>query len=220
MDAALSELRAGKPFPEVVAGFLAAAAEEMPSPAWEALGATDLAADVKSATTWLARQFQERWPPPDLSGLRFGLYPVRGPRPGRVELVLALSGGSRYPDADWLSDLPWDPVGYAPTPGLRSLLPLAADAADDVRAVVREPLALVYAVGLVAATFDAVEVAGVVGDRPQLGVVAGFPDGDLVVVGVLTAGGLDRAMERVPRPAPPEEPPAAEQPPAGGPAAG
>ena len=204
MDAGLQALRAGKPFAEIFAEVLALAAEELPSPAWDALAATDVGADVEKATGWLLRQLEERWPPDDLSALRFGLHPVRGPRPGRVELVVALSGGPGFPDPSWLANQTWDPVGYAPTQGLRSLLPLAAEASEDVRAVVREPLALVYVAALAAATLDAVDPSRILGDRPQLGVAAGFVDGELVLIGILTAGGLERTVERIAGPVPAE----------------
>ena len=209
VDTALEALRAGASFADAYAQVLARAAEQVPSPAWEALGAVDVATDVERATGWLVRQLEERWPPPELSGLRFGLYPVRGPRPGRTELVLAVSGGARFPEAGWEADQPWDPVGYAPTPGLRSLLPLAAEERDEVRAVVGGAVALVYAVGLVVAAIDGADASRVLGNRPHLGVAAGFPDGDLVLVGVVTPAGLDRSsMDRMVRPEPhPSTPP-------------
>lgn len=208
VDHAVRELRDGRSFPDVLASVLAEAADDLPSPAWEALAATDVAADVERAAGWLVRQLEERWPPADLSALRFGLFPVRGPRPGRTELVVALSGGPHFPDPAWLFDQTWDPVGYAPTPGLRALLPTVADEGDEVRGVVGRGLALAYVVGLVAGAVDAVDAARLLGSRPQLGVAAGFPGDEMILVGVLTAAGLDRTtMARIDQPQPDAPPP-------------
>ena len=205
IDAVVAALAAGKPFADVVAEAVAMAEAEAPSEAWDAITALDTAADVASASPWLARQFETRPMPDDITGLWFGLYQVRGSVPGRFEAVVNLSGGTGYPDPAWPSGRTWETAGYAPAAGLRALLPLTADTPSEVRAVSTGPVVLAYSLALVAALVDTLDPAATLGGREQLGVVVGEPEGESVVLGVLTAGGLDRTKAaRVERPAPAE----------------
>lgn len=214
VEAAVASVREGKPFADVVAEALGSAAEAAPSPVWEELGGVDTAADVAKAAPWLARQFQDRPPPDDLSGLWFSINLVRGAVPGRNEAVVALSGGPGYPEEGWLAKQTWDAAGYAPAAGLRRLLPSVAAESAEVRALVSGPVVFAYALGLAVALLDAVDAAAALGARERLGVAVGVPDGDTVHLGELTAAGLDRSqarLEAAPEPEPePEETPAPE----------
>lgn len=192
LDAALASIRAGSPLPEVLGDVVSVAATEAPSPTWEDILATDMAADVSKATPWFVRQFEERPPPDDLAGIWFGMYVVRGNSPGRTEAVAALSGGPGFPAAGWLADQDWEAAGYVPAPGLRALMPLAAADDPELRAIVAGPVVFAYTLGLVADIVEA-GVAAALGGRPQLGVAVGVPDGETIVLGVLTPGGLDRS---------------------------
>ena len=163
------------------------------------------------ASPWLARQFELRPMADDITGLWFGLYQVRGAVPGKLEAVVNLSGGTGFPDPAWPSGRTWETAGYAPAPGLRSILPLTAEEAPETRALVAGPVVFAYSLGLVAALVDALDPAAALGAKHQLGVVIGDPEGESVVLGVLTAGGLDRSgVARVERPAPAPEAAAAE----------
>lgn len=193
VDEATALVRAGEPFQAVFDRVVALAAEEQPSPVWEAIGAVDVAVDVDGTTAWLLRQFEARPPPDDLSALWLGLYEVRGPGPGRTEVFTAVSGGPGFPDPDWLAGRDWEPPGYAPAPGLRSLLPLAVAGGPEVTELVRSAVVLTYALGLTAAALDAVDPALVLAGRPALGVATGFSDGNVALVGILSATGLDRS---------------------------
>lgn len=193
LDAALASTRAGKPFADVVGEVIGLAAAEQPSPVWDALAATDTAADVAGARPWLVRQFEERPTPGDLASLWFGLYVVRSSSPGRLDAMVGLSGGPGLPEPGWTSSRSWDAAGYAPAPGLRALLALAVDEESEVRATVPGPIVFAYSLGLVAAVLDAGPAAQVLGDHPQLQVIVGVPDGATVELGVLTADGFDRS---------------------------
>ena len=203
LHATLAAVKAGKPFADVVGEVLGLAAAERPSPAWDTLAATDTAADVAKAIPWLLRQFEERPLPDDLSWLWFGLYVVRSSSPGRLDAMVGLSGGAALPEPGWTSNRTWDAAGYAPAPGLRAVLPLASAEDADVRAVVAGPVVFAYSLALVAAMLDGAGAAQVLGARPQLEVVVGVPDGETVVLGVLTPDGLDRSgLHRVEATAP------------------
>ena len=206
LDAAVAAVAAGKALADVVGEATSLASAGAASEAWDAIAAVDSAADVASASPWLARQFETRPMPDDITGLWFGLYQVRGSAPGRFEAFVNLSGGTGYPDPAWPTGRTWETAGYAPAPGLRSILPLTADTPPEVRAVAG-PVVFAYSLALVAALVDTLDPAGALGAKDQLGVVVGEPEGESVVLGVLTAGGLDRSgTARVERPAPDEEP--------------
>lgn len=193
--AALEPVRAGDSFRAAFDAAIAAGAEELPSPAWEAVAAADVDADVAASTPWLLRQIENRPPPDDMTAVWFGLHEVRGSGPGRVETFVAVNGGSGFPDPDWLTARSWDPPGYAPTPGLRSLLPATVDADPAVRQAVRTGLVLAYGVGFAAAVIESVDPAQLLGGRAHLEVTTGFADGDVLLVGRLTPSGLDRTAQ-------------------------
>lgn len=204
LDAALASIRAGKPFADVFGEVLGLAGTEMPSPAWDALAATDTATDVAKGTAWVQRQFEERPQPDDMTWLWFGLYMVRSASPGRLDAMVGLSGGPAIPEPDWTITRSWDAAGYAPGPGLRALLSLAAGEEPDLRAVVAGPVVFAYSLALVAAILDCVGVQLLDG-RPQLGVVVGVPGGQTVELGLLTPAGLDRSGVRRLEPAGPAD---------------
>lgn len=193
LDAAVASVRAGRPLADVLAEAVALGAAEAPGDAWEAIAAVDTGADLGKAVPWFVRQFEDRPPSDDVSGIWFGMYVVRGNSPGRTEAATALSGGPGFPEAGWLGTQPWEPPGYVPAPGLRSLMPLAAGEGPDLRAVVAGPVVFAYTLGLVADIVDA-GGPGVLGTRSQLGVVVGPPDAETVVLGLLTPAGFDRSQ--------------------------
>lgn len=212
LDAAVAAVAAGKPLADVVGEATSLAAADVPSPAWDTIAALDTAADVTKASPWLARQFELRPMADDITGVWFGLYQVRGAVPGRAEAFVNLSGGSGFPDPAWPTGRTWETAGYAPAPGLRSILPLTAEESPEARALVAGPVVFAYSLALVAALLDTLDAAAALGTKDQLGVVVGDPEGESVVLGVLTAGGLDRSgAARVERPAPEAEEPAAEE---------
>ncbi|MGH9177747.1 MAG: hypothetical protein ACRD0N_04240 [Acidimicrobiales bacterium] len=193
--AALEPLRAGASFRAAFDAAVAVGAVELPSPVWEVVGATDVDADVSASTPWLLRQVENRPPPDDMTAIWFGLHEVRGSGPGRVETFVAVNGGAGFPDPGWLEAHSWDPPGYAPTPGLRSLLPATVDADPGVRRAVRTGLVLAYGAGYAAAVIEAVGPAHLLAGRDQLEITTGFADGDVLLVGRLTPSGLDRAAQ-------------------------
>lgn len=193
VEEATKLVRAGEPFQAVVGRVVELGAEMVPSPVWGAIGGVDSAADVDRATAWLLRQIESRPPPDDLAALWFALYEVRGSAPGRTEAFMAVSGTTRPPGPEWLSTKSWDPHGYAPAPGLRSLLPLAASGEPEVGELVRSAVVPAYGVGLTAAVLDAVDPGVVLAGRHHLVVATGPSEGEPVVVGDLTPAGLDRS---------------------------
>ena len=193
VDEATASVRAGQPFQAVFDRVVALASEGLPSPAWDAIGSVDLAADVQRTTTWLLRQLDDRPPPEDLSALWFGLHEVRGPGPGRAEAVIAVSGGPGFPDPEWLKKKNWDPPGYVPAAGLRSMLPLSVPGGSEVRHLVGSAIVLSYGLGFTAAVVDGLDPARLLGGRPELGIATGFSDGNVALVGILTSSGLDRS---------------------------
>lgn len=193
VDEATALVRSGEPFKTVHERVVALGAEGLPSPAWDDIAALDVGADVERTCAWLLRQIDERPPPDDLSGVWFGLYEVRGAVPGRFEAVAAVTGAPGFPDPDWLKGRNWEPPGYAPTTGLRSLLPLAFAGGPEVRGLVASAVVLAYGLGFTAAVVDAVDRAKLLAGRPELAVATGFADGNVALVGVLTPAGLDRS---------------------------
>lgn len=107
--------------------------------------------------------------------------------------MVGLSGGAALPEPGWTSNRAWDAAGYAPSPGLRAVLALASAEDADVRATIAGPVVFAYSLALVAAMLDGAGTDQVLGSRPRLEVVVGVPDGEAVVLGVLTPDGLDRS---------------------------
>jgi hypothetical protein len=62
-----------------------------------------------------------------------------------------------------------------------------------VRSRVAYAVVFVCALGLVAATLDASDPLQLLGGRHQLGIAVGHHDGDMTLLGVLNAAGLDRS---------------------------
>lgn len=117
-----------------------------------------------------------------------------GTQKGFRHAAIQLSGGTGFPeDPQWLFNQDWYTPGYAPTPGLASLLPLAAPAGPDLYWLVSYAVVFAYTLGLVATTVDGLDPRVLLGERSEVGVAAGFHDGDIALAGVLSPSGLDRS---------------------------
>lgn len=193
VDAAATLVRSGTPFRELFDRVIALAAEELPSPAWEAIAGVDVGVDVDRTAAWFVRQLAERPPPDDVAALWFGLHQVRGPGPGKMEAVIAVTGAPGFGGPEWRKARSWEPPGYVPAAGLKSLLPLSVGGEPEARAVVATGVVLAYGLGFSAAVVESVGPERLLAGRSELAVATGFPDGDVVPVGTLTAAGLDRS---------------------------
>ena len=193
MGTAFDLIKAGSPLEVVHREVVSTAGAAVPSPCWRAIAGVDTNRDVEALAGWLVDRICSPGVPAGLSGLWFGLYEVFSERGGGVEAAIELVGGSGFPkDEQWLFHLSRR-AGFAPTPGLGELLPLAASAAPQVRDLVAYAVVLAYAMAL---SVDAIEAAGVsalLGGRPLLGVAAGFHDGDIALVGIARDGRVNRS---------------------------
>ncbi|MDP9420227.1 MAG: hypothetical protein M3P53_08795 [Actinomycetota bacterium] len=190
---AMARGRDGDSLEAIIADTVLLGAAGAPSPVWDAVASVDTAPDVVALGRWITEKIAERSPPPHLSAIWFGLYELET-EAGATHAAIQLSGGPGFPeDPQWLFTQDWYTPGYAPTPGLASLLPLAGPAGPDLYWLVSYAVVFAYTLGLVATTLDGLDRHVVLGQRPQLGVAAGFHDGDIALVGVLSAYGLDRS---------------------------
>jgi hypothetical protein len=199
VERAIELLSKGQSFDDIMDDTLRIADAARPSPIWSTIASVDRNADVRALGSWSLDKLSEHPTPSRLTGLWFGLYEVSRDDeayPTGAEAVLELSGGPGFPDdPDWLFTQDWYPGGYAPTPGLRSLLSIAASSEDHFK-LVRYAIVLTYSLGLVAAALDAIDPSQVLRGADQLGIAVGFHDGDIAQLGVLSASGLDRSSLR------------------------
>ncbi len=198
VENALRASQADKTFETILAQALTTANGVLPSPVWDAIRTIDLRADVRGLTEWTRQKLTED-PPHDLSALWFGLSEMGAADryPNDAEAVLQLSGGPGYPDDDeWPFKQNWRADGYAPTPGLRSLLQIGATGGDTVFGVVSYAIVFTYVVGLVTTALDDADPPVIRPEWPRLAIAAGFHDGDTAELGVLTGAGLDRSKTR------------------------
>lgn len=197
VDQALRSAKGGDSFEAILVRTLTAVEQARPSEVWSAIGDIDYLADVRALVDWIPAKLAED-PPDDLSALWFGLYEVAGPDLSResTEAVLAVSGGPGYPNPDWLDDQTWYPGGYAPTPGLRSILPIAASGGSEIFSLASYVVVFSYVLGLVVTALGQVDRTRVLRRWARLGIAAGFHDGDIVDVGILTRTGFDRSNMR------------------------
>ncbi len=197
VENAMRLAKEGQSFDSILNEVTTMADGSLPSPAWDTIKEIDRRADVGELSEWIPRKLTEN-APDDLSGLWFGLYEVGGSdRHARTaEAVLEISGGPGFfDDPNWLDKQSWYPGGYAPTPGLRSLLPIGESAGAAVSEVVSYAIVFAYAVGLVITVFEEANPVTILGDRPSFGVAAGFHDGDIARLGVLTTSGFSRSLQ-------------------------
>ncbi|HUR17314.1 MAG TPA: hypothetical protein VMZ51_00060 [Acidimicrobiales bacterium] len=196
VNRAIGLVSAGSTFDAVMDDTLGIADAACPSPIWSTIASVDRNRDVRALGKWMLDKLMEHPRPARLTGLWFGLYEV-GPAgeqyPMGAEAVLKLSGGRGFPhDPDWLFKQDWYPGGYAPTPGLGSLLGIAASSQDHF-GLVSYAFVLTYSLGLVAAALDATDPSQVLQGADQVGIAVGFHDGDIAQLGVLSDSGLDRS---------------------------
>ena len=196
VERAVELVSRGRPFDEIMGDVLGIVDGARPSPIWSTIASVDRSADVSALGSWTVDKVSQHPTPSRLTGLWFGLYEV-GPDdeeyPTGAEAVLELSGGQGFPDdPDWLFKQDWHPGGYAPTSGLRSLLSIAASS-DDHFEIVSYAVVLAYSLGLVSAMLDTTDPSQVLRGADQLGIAVGFHDGDIALLGVLSASGLDRS---------------------------
>lgn len=187
-------VRSKEPFDVVLGEIIGSGRESMPSTAWAALAGTDLERDVDALNPWLVQMMTGA--PRHIDAIWFGLYEdtERELRASTTRTVLELSGGAGFADgSDWLFKQDWYPGVPAPTPGLGDLLARAGSEDQEVRSLIAYAVVFVYALGLVAATLDASDPVQLLGDRQRLGIAVGHHDGDIAVLGVLDAAGLDRS---------------------------
>ena len=185
----------GQSFDSLLNQIVTMADDSLPSPIWNTIKEVDRRSDVGAFNEWISRKLTED-APDHLSGLWFGLYEVGGGdrHPRTEEAVLEVSGGPGFfDDPDWLDKQSWYPGGYAPTAGLRSLLPIGESGGEAVSEVVSYAIVFTYAVGLVLTALEEADLGQIILGRPKLGVAAGFHDGDIARLGVLTSSGFNRS---------------------------
>lgn len=186
----------GQSFEELFEQTLQTAEAERPSEIWSEIRAVDRGTDVDRLSRWAVQRLDEQPPPPHLSALWFGLYETMcHTHPETAEAVLEINGGPGFPDdPEWLYRQDWCPEGYAPTPGLRSLLRIGDGRHNrDEDGLVSYGIVFVYALGLVMAAIETTDPTLLLGGRVRLGIAMGFHDGDIARLGVLTSAGLDRS---------------------------
>jgi hypothetical protein len=184
---------AGRPLAVVHREVVARASSMAPAACWTAIAEIDTRADVDATSAWLAAALDSSDPPADLSGLWFGLYEIEPAQGTGVEAAIDVAGGPGFPDDDdWLFNLTWN-AGYAPARGLGRLLPLSVAETEDVRWLVSYAVVLSYAMALSADVVDQLGAGALLGGRPSLGIVTGFHDGDITMVGTAGATAFTRS---------------------------
>ena len=104
---------------------------------------------------------------------------------------MEISGGSGYPDDEqWLVHQSWYPGGYAPAPGLQSLMSIGSVGGLVASGFVDYALVLVYSAALVAGALGALEPDDVVLGHERMGIAIGFCDGDIWMLGELAQHGM------------------------------
>lgn len=127
-----------------------------------------------------------------MSGLWFGLYEVLPGHGETQQAMMELAGGPGFPDRDdWLFHLTWR-AGYAPLPGLGSVLPLAASGPLQVRDLAGYAVVLTYAMALALDAIEAAPIEPFLQSRPVLGIATGFHDGDIALIGTAHNGRINR----------------------------
>lgn len=200
-----ADVRAGRTLPDVMGRALRDLDEHHPLALWEEFRAIDFGEDVSRATAAVVAVVGEAPPPAGLAAVWFGLYEQGNPDAENfanelTESVVALSGGTGYPDPDWAYAQEWYPTGYLPAPGLAGLASAAAraDAASESEGQVGSAfriatyhLAFAHSIGLAADVMRGDGGRALLASRDRLGVVSGFHDGDMAFLGELTHVGLD-----------------------------
>jgi hypothetical protein len=190
VELSLDLTKAGSTANEIFGKVLQLAADEIPSPTWETIGEVDLSGDIDATTAWLVDELVSN-PPTNLSGLWFGLYEVQSPA-GGTEAVIMVTGGPDFPDPEWLFNQDWEPDEYAPTPGLRSIIPLAESFDPDTQWLVSYAIVFAYVLALASGVCESPNRLQILGTHSRLAIAAGHHDGDIALMGVLRAEGLDR----------------------------
>lgn len=195
VERALDDVRARRPLADVFSRALDLLDSSRPAPLWRQLRATDTATDLQATEVVVRGLVRASLPPPGLSGLWFGLHEIAELDDlSDVQPVISLTGGTTFPDDDWLFDQDWSPSEFLPTPVLRGLASGASvDDDPDLAWLVTYALTFAYAVGLVAEVLRGDAGGALLGDRASLAVAVGFHDGDIVLLGSLSADGLDTA---------------------------
>lgn len=169
------------------------AAVALPAPCWDAIADIDTATDVDYVTDWLTTYLASVEKPENWSGLWFGLYETDNAQ-GTTEAVLEVEGNVGFPhDQEWLFNSLWDFAGYAPTPGLRRLIPIAAQEPYLLQDFVSYAVVLTYTMALTADVIDRVSPSTLLEGRSLMGIATGFHNGDITMIGTVYPTGFVRS---------------------------
>jgi hypothetical protein len=113
--------------------------------------------------------------------------------PGRGVSDLYIAGSAHYPSDDWVSDQDWEPTGrYAHSPAQAEMYRLAAEG-SEVLGIVDYVLTFAHAAATVNDSIDQTESDLSLGGAQRRGIAVGHDSGDALLLGELTARGLDRS---------------------------
>jgi hypothetical protein len=174
------------------------AAAQTPHADWARLRAVDTAGEAAHLRAWFEASLAAQPPAEPLHGLFFTVCnPVLANGDATTDLDL---GGTRFSDAEdpgWLFTQVYRPPSYAGAPFLHQLYGIAYGTRDyrhPVSGVLKNdaeyPLGLAYAVLAAHAILDGRTSRDVPCAAPVISVAAGFGEGDIALVGDLTATGL------------------------------
>jgi len=173
---------------------------DFPHSDWAALRAIDYTGDAADLRAWFDRTLATEPPSAPLRGLYFALcQPVL--ESGEVTADMQVVGTAEYQpddaDMEWLFSRHYFPEAYARSTALHQLYGLAYGTHDfdtEIQGVLGNdaewPVGLAYAVLAARTILEGRTVADLPTDARQVGVAAGWGDGDMLLIGDVTADGF------------------------------
>lgn len=184
-------VRASAPVRAGVFELIALCEEMAPSPIWARFRELDWQSDQQGLTQWLKNLLEDEPPPSTINGFWFGLFnPYLDD--GKPTCRLYLAGSERFDpsmgDPDWPCHPAYFPEGrYSPSDVLTVIYRDSEAAGGRVVPIAEYALGLGYSALVIADWCKGSLRQELLGSATSRGVVAGFDDGDFLLIDVLRA---------------------------------
>lgn len=168
---------------------IAYCAQSSPNPGWQAFLGLPVEEDLVHLRRWLRDLLAGQPPPQDIDGLRFGIFNIGRGGVYSSDMDLAGTRCDHGDDSDW----PLGPASWRPSDAAAGSLVLAEILKLSVSGGVdRSEYILCLTYGGLAARWLATELGSdvVCSGRDERVIAAGFDEGDGLIVGTLSRGGL------------------------------